>query len=136
VERIELDHERLQKALNRLGQYIVDYHESQDEETLLKNQTVIIKSFEYCYEMLWKYLKLYIEQEFGLIVSSPRKVFRECMIQKITNESETKQLLQMVDHRNLTTHTYHETLGERVCAAIPDHYILMKAVIERVKPKG
>jgi hypothetical protein len=38
----------------------------------------------------------------------------------------------MVDHRNLTAHTYNEALADEIFAALPEYRRLMRTWIERL----
>jgi nucleotidyltransferase substrate binding protein (TIGR01987 family) len=82
----------------------------------------IIKHFEMCYEASWKFLKLYLEIRHSEIVDSPKKVFRQCFALGIINESTTKELLDISEARNATTHDYDEENAQEICQRIGDYY--------------
>jgi len=52
----------------------------------------------------------------------------------ITNENETAELLDMVESRNLTIHTYNVNLADEVAHKIPEHYDVIHAIITRTVP--
>jgi len=137
MERLESSYQQLIKATKTIEVVLKKLNNAPSnikEDDLRILQDSLIHRFEYCYELPWKYLKLYFEEIFGVELASPRKVFQECLTQKITDREETKKLLSMVDDRNKTTHTYDETISDQITAKIPQHYAIIKTVIERTKP--
>lgn len=66
---------------------------------------LIVKRFEFTYEMAWKALKRYLEF-LGLDPKAPRMVFKEAFAQQIITDEEV--WLDMIEQRNLTSHVYDE----------------------------
>lgn len=91
-----------------------------------------IQRFEYTFEALWKAAQAVLFERFGLELASPKPVIRASFENGLLNEEETRLALAMVDHRNLTTHTYNETLAEEIFSAIPDYRRLMRSWVERL----
>ena len=79
----------------------------------------MIQRFEYSTEAFWKFLKAYLLTEHNLSVNSPREVIRAGLRAKLYSEEISKELLQMLDDRNLTSHTYVEELAESIAGRIP-----------------
>ena len=86
----------------------------------------MIQRFEYSTEAFWKYLKSYLSTEHNLSANSPREVIRTGLKAKLYSEEISKELLQMLDDRNLTSHTYVEGLAETIAGRIPDYSKNMK----------
>ncbi len=88
-----------------------------------------IQRFEYTFEATWKAAKLYLKEFEGIDVASPKGVVRACMQVGVFDELQTRHALDMVDDRNLTSHTYNEGLAESIYshlktyADIFDHWI-------------
>ncbi len=88
-----------------------------------------IQRFEYTFEATWKAAKLYLKEVEGIEVASPKGVIRACMQVGVFDERQTRYALDMVDDRNLTSHTYNEGLAESIYshletyAGICDHWI-------------
>lgn len=93
----------------------------------------LIKRFEYSFDLTWKYIKTYLKTIYGIDTASPKKVFRESAVQKLATKQETDKLIDMVDDRNLTSHTYNENLANEVCSSIPGYYKLMSELVEKAK---
>jgi nucleotidyltransferase substrate binding protein (TIGR01987 family) len=66
---------------------------------------LIVKRFEYTYEMSWKALKRVLEF-LGLEANNPRNVFKEAFAQGLIKDEEV--WLDMIEQRNLSNHVYDE----------------------------
>ena len=66
----------------------------------------IIKKFEYTFELSWKTIKAYLEEEGYEEMSSPRKVLKQAFESNIINDEEVWS--NMLEARNSTAHTYDE----------------------------
>ena len=87
-----------------------------------------IQRFEFTFELFWKLLKKYCEYQ-GKPVNSPRESIREVFALQVIDED--LRYLEMLEHRNMTTHTYREDLAEEIYANLPIYANLMqKAMIE------
>jgi len=89
----------------------------------------MIQRFEYSTEAFWKYLKAFLSIEHNLSANSPREVIRMGLNAKLYGEEISKELLQMLDDQNLTSHIYVEELAETIAGRIPDYSKNMKEVM-------
>jgi nucleotidyltransferase substrate binding protein (TIGR01987 family) len=82
----------------------------------------VIQRFEYTFELAWKTLKDYLE-EGGLVISpiTPRQVIKEAFAAKVISDGEV--WVNMLDHRNLLSHTYDSSVFEQAVEAIADRYL-------------
>jgi len=82
----------------------------------------VVQRFEYTFELAWKTLKDYLE-EGGLVISpvTPRQVIKEAFAAKVITAGEV--WINMLDHRNLLSHTYDSAVFERAVEAIAEHYL-------------
>ncbi len=92
----------------------------------------LIQRFEFTFETFWKMVKVFLELQEGLLCASPRRCFRELLATGYTTEEETRALLQMVDLRNRTAHTYDEWVAEEVVAALPGIRDLLRRIVPRL----
>lgn len=95
----------------------------------------VIKRFEFTVDMLWKYLKFFLEIRFGVIHNSPKPVIRECFRNNLITEQETIQALDIINARNMTSHIYREEVAEQIWACIPDYYTLIKKILTTTQLK-
>ena len=108
------------RALERLRE-MTDREELSDEE-----RDALIQRFEFCFEILWKCGTEYLLTEDGLDAASPKKVIRLLRETGVLDEEETEQALAMADDRNMTAHTYDESLAKEMSERIRTHAPLMR----------
>jgi nucleotidyltransferase substrate binding protein (TIGR01987 family) len=113
---IQLKREQTQRALESLQELVPQYLENKQNIIL---RDAMIQRFEYSTEAFWKYLKAYLLTGHNLSANSPREVIRTGLKTKLYSEEISKELLQMLDDRNLTSHTYVEELAESIACCIP-----------------
>jgi nucleotidyltransferase substrate binding protein (TIGR01987 family) len=113
-------------ALRRLGEAV-------GQRTALTNEgfgdfylDLIVKRFEFTYEMSWKALKRYLDF-LGTEANNPRSVFKEAYAQGIIAEESI--WLEMIEMRNLTSHIY----DEREVAGIPGRIDAYRAAFEGLR---
>ncbi len=66
----------------------------------------IIKKFEYTFDLSWKTIKAYLEEEGYEEITSPKKVLKQAFESNIINDEEGWS--NMLEARNSTAHTYDE----------------------------
>lgn len=82
----------------------------------------VIQRFEYCFELAWKTLKDYLEESgFVFATLTPRQVLKEGFAAKIIADGQV--WIDMLDHRNLLSHTYDQANFERAVEAIDARYL-------------
>jgi nucleotidyltransferase substrate binding protein (TIGR01987 family) len=92
-----------------------------------------IQRFEYSFEATWKAAQAVLRERLGVELASPKPVVRACFENNVLSENEARLALVMVDHRNLTAHTYNESLADEIFAAIPGYRQLLRAWIEGIE---
>jgi nucleotidyltransferase substrate binding protein (TIGR01987 family) len=82
----------------------------------------VIQRFEYTLELAWKTVKDYLEQS-GLVLASvtPRQVIKEAFAARVIANGQT--WIDMIDHRNLLSHTYTPANFEEAVEAIHGRYL-------------
>jgi nucleotidyltransferase substrate binding protein (TIGR01987 family) len=79
----------------------------------------LIQFFEMTFELAWKLLKDYEEEE-GFVVKSPRDAIKQAFQANIINSGH--DWIDALKDRNLTTHTYHEATAVEVEEKIRTKY--------------
>jgi nucleotidyltransferase substrate binding protein (TIGR01987 family) len=77
---------------------------------------------EYTLELAWKCMKDYLEDS-GVTISpaTPRQVIKEAFVAKIITDGQT--WIDMLNHRNLLSHTYDFAVFEEAIRATADRYL-------------
>ena len=82
----------------------------------------VIQRFEFCFELTWKALKLYLERQ-GHECGGPRGTLKKAFAEGLVTTPEEADLwLQMLEDRNLTSHTYDEALAKTIYQHIAGSY--------------
>jgi nucleotidyltransferase substrate binding protein (TIGR01987 family) len=81
----------------------------------------VIQRFEFCHELSWKMLKLKLAYE-SISVNTPREAFQEGLQTNLISDGNAWTDMQKM--RNLTSHTYDETLAETVYQYIVEHGLI------------
>ena len=92
-----------------------------------------IQRFEFTTEIFWKLLKEFLLVYEGIECRSPKSCIRELFKTGHVTEDEAKELLKMIDSRNLTVHTYHEATAEEIFSRLENYCNLMTQVVERIE---
>ncbi len=98
-------------------------------------QDAAIQRFEYTTEALWKCLQVYLKESEGIVSASPKSCMREAKKLGILNDTEAECALEMIDARNLTSHTYHKEVADLLFKRLPAFEKLMVKILEEIKPK-
>lgn len=104
-------------------------------EVMLEDKTDIvrdsaIKRYGICYELAWKSIQELLKSEGLEVCKSPRRCFKEAFQQGWIEDE--KGFADMVENRNLTTHTYDKELAEAVYQKINDYLALFESLLERM----
>jgi nucleotidyltransferase substrate binding protein (TIGR01987 family) len=92
-------------ALEKYESVVKRYEEFKSEGFGDVYLDLIVKRFEFTYEMSWKALKRYLEF-LGFEVKNPRQTFKEGYAQQILDNENI--WLDMIEQRNLSSHIYDE----------------------------
>lgn len=89
----------------------------------------LTQRFEFTFELAWKTLKDYLEESgVQLTISTPREVIRVAFATNIL--ADGMKWLEMLEHRNLLSHTYDVKRFDEAVLAIEAEYVpLIRAVI-------
>jgi nucleotidyltransferase substrate binding protein, HI0074 family len=96
-------------------------------------QDAAIQRFEYTTEALWKCLQEYLKEFEGIISASPKSCMREAKRIGLLNDKEAECALEMIDARNMTSHTYHKEVADKLFKQLPIYEKLMVILIEKLK---
>lgn len=91
----------------------------------------LIQCFEYTFELGWKTIKDYLEQE-GLDVNTPRTAIQTAFQSQLIMDGHT--WIDMLEKRNLMAHTYNEKYAEEAEQLIRErYYLVLKQLCEKLE---
>jgi len=140
MEKLKTKLETFEQALKTLKESIESIEEefpasAHTSKTYIVYRDSLIQCFEYCTDLVWKVLKIYLEdfEKTSLDTSAPRGIVRATVNIKLLSEDEGAQYMQMITNRNMTSHMYHQEVAENIARQVPSFYALMAATVERLK---
>lgn len=87
-----------------------------------------IQRFEISFELCWKLLKAYLEEEHNVSCTSPRACFRAAF--KHGALADDPFWIELTVLRNYTVHTYNEERAEYVYSRLPETLSRFRAVAD------
>ena len=112
-----------EKALLQLGDAL-----EESESPIVRD--ACLQRFEFCYELLWKTLKVFLEDIHGVRAVSPRQVFKEAFALSIIDEELT--FVEMIESRNTLSHTYNEEQATKIYVKCGGYLKAMKNVLAQL----
>lgn len=95
-----------------------------------------IKRFEITFELAWKTIKAFLEEEHNITCVSPKNCLREAYKVGIVDYDEI--WIDMVEKRNLTAHIYKEIVADKIYKELPGYLSLFQKLLSALEsqPKG
>ncbi len=111
MTRFEASRKQYQKAVARLDEIL------QKEKNEI-NRDAAIKRFEFTFDLSWKAVKAFLEEEKGIICLSPKECLREAYRQALIEYEDL--WLAMTDWRNQSVHRYSEEFASDLYKKLPE----------------
>ena len=108
---------------------LLETAEEIDKSNLNKIYTMaLIQAFEMSFELAWKTMKDYLEND-GILTDSPRTTIKEAFSSRLIEDGQL--WINMMESRNKTSHTYKEEFASVVAQEILDNYISLLSKLEQ-----
>ena len=88
----------------------------------------LIQAFEFTHELSWKTLKDFLASRGIEELYGSRDTTREAFAQGLITDGEA--WMEMIRHRNLSTHTYDEATVQEIVTAVVSRYIVVFQELE------
>ena len=125
--------------LNKANELYLDYEKSVErlneslKEDINTNPVALdgaIQRFEFTFELAWKLMREVLLYR-GKEVSSPRMAIKQSFKEYFFEDGQG--WIDMLDDRNLTSHTYKQDLANEIYERIKNkHYVLLKELKEQM----
>ena len=117
-------YETFKKAYLKLKEFV------ETDDGSEKDRGAIINAYQYTFELWWKTLQKYMQQQEMLDELGPGSVIRTAFQYQIIDNGP--QYMAMLKDRNLITHTYKEDVAEDIYLNIKKEYIdILQEFIEK-----
>ncbi len=124
----------LERALSRLEEAHARALNSPEEDYPFFRDSAV-QRFEFTVEIFWKSVKSFLREFEGIDCRSPKSCIREFFSQGYIGENMAVKLLEMIDYRNLTSHTYKEDVAEAIFSRLPGYMEAVRYVLEVMREK-
>lgn len=125
--------DRLSERLARADVALASFEElaGRAEASAVERDAAILR-FQYSLECVWKAAQHRLREHEGLDAGSPKQVVRCCLDVGIFDAETAHRALALIDDRNLTVHTYDESLATALAARLPAHAALLRTWLQRL----
>jgi nucleotidyltransferase substrate binding protein (TIGR01987 family) len=93
----------------------------------------IIQAFEFTFEQAWKAVQKKAVEE-GVPINSPKQALKWGLKQKWISPDNEASWLNMLEDRNLTSHTYREEIAHKISSKVEKTYLtLFQSLLQQMK---
>jgi nucleotidyltransferase substrate binding protein (TIGR01987 family) len=89
-----------------------------------------IQRFEFTFELFWKAVRRLLARA-GVEANSPKAVLQQAY--RLGWLDDEQRWLQLLEDRNLTSHTYREALARAIYSRIPAHHAAMHEALQKLR---
>ena len=125
-----MNSDKVEKSLMNLNKAVKRFADALQEPESSIVMDATIQRFEFTYELLWKTLKIFLEDIHGIRAVSPRLVFKEAFALSVVEQEDI--FLEMMQSRNLLSHTYNEEQAAEIYRKCPMYLSTIKDVCNRI----
>lgn len=124
---------QLQDALDNFEKSLSIDMKSLDETLVDSIKSGRVQKFEFCVELVWKTLKVYLWEINGIDSNSPKSVIKDFYGLDLLSVEDYEKLMEAIDDRNRISHIYSkdqfEDIYNRVIVVLP----LLRRVLNNMK---
>lgn len=124
MTKLEALKKQYQKAITRLDEIL-----QKEKDDVIRDSA--IKRFEFTFDLSWKLIKSFLEEEKGIACTSPKECFREAYHQDIIDYDDF--WFKMTDWRNEIVHSYSEAFADFLFGKLPEaleHFLLLQSKLQ------
>ncbi|MCL5055388.1 MAG: nucleotidyltransferase substrate binding protein [Firmicutes bacterium] len=125
--------ERLKERLVIAKRALDSFKEILETPYSVMARDAAIQRFEYTFEAVWKAAQIYLREMEAIESFSPKGVIRFSWKIQILSQEDSRVAMEMANQRNLTVHTYNESLAESIYARLPDYLQVMRNWISNIE---
>lgn len=123
MTKLDVLKKQYQKAVERFEEIL-----EKEKNDIIRDSA--IKRFEFVFDLSWKLIKAFLEEEKGIKCVSPKECFKEAYRQNIIDYSD--KWLKMTNWRNEAVHTYGEKFADELYGELSGTLKHFKLLKERI----
>jgi nucleotidyltransferase substrate binding protein (TIGR01987 family) len=108
--------------LDEAIKFYTENKDTQDKTIKVVSQTALIKTFEFTFELSWNLMKDYLEYDGVSDISGSRDAIRKAFASGLIENGDEREWLNIVNDRNLSSHTYNENVALELSQKIVERY--------------
>ena len=116
-ENLNQLYKQLHSAVGRLHEALNDYHER--KSSVIRDG--VIQRFEFCTELAWEWMRLYVCHQGFVGIYAPEVVLQQARDCGVLTDVEG--WLKLIEDRNMTSHVYNEETAEAIFKRIETVYL-------------
>lgn len=117
----------MEELLASLTSSLERFKEILAQEQTIANRDASIQRFEFSVELAWKCVQKFLKSQ-SIVCRSPKECLKEAF--KFGLVKDDPVWIEMLEDRNLTSHTYQESTAEVVYHRLPN-YLVKLQMLER-----
>ena len=126
-EKLDLAISKFSKAVGRLTEAI------ESPPSPIQSDAVL-QRFEFTFELAWKALRIYLAEQEGIDVSSPKGTLKAAFKQGLIESGAESEFLKMLEDRNTSTPVYDESEANEIFARVRDaHLAAIQSLLSRLQ---
>jgi len=98
------------RVFERLKEVVESTKKESENYEIFRDSAV--QRFKITTEAFWKCVKVFLKVKEGIACNSPKGCIRELFLNGYVDKNGLEVLLNMIDDRNLTSHTYNEEVAD------------------------
>ena len=91
-----------------------------------------IQRFEYCFVVILRLLREYLNKKEGIICNSPKSCLREAYSIQILNKEESISALEMTDDRNSSSNAYIEETAQKIFEKLETYLKIITKIFSHI----
>ena len=120
----------LETIIKDFGQALKRLEEALKLSPTRIHKDATIQRFEFCYELSWKTVKLFLNNQ-GIECRSPRDCFRRAADYGLIEDPQS--WFSYLESRNLIAHTYNEKTADKIYKEIAPFFKSAEKLLEKAK---
>lgn len=125
--------DNLERRFSACGKALYTFVSICDEPFSVIVRDASIQRFEYTFETVWKLLKACLKEHAGILCNSPKDCFRKAQSVGWLTEDEAEKFMIMTDYRNLSAHTYVESIADTIFGRLKEFSQAMEKLFRHLE---
>ena len=92
-----------------------------------------VQKFEICTELLWKTMKVFLFENYGVDLASPKPIMKSFYSNGLCGNEEYECMLEIIDERNRLSHLYRKEMILPLLEKLSHYYTVMRKAADSMR---